>query len=98
MTTNTGVKLTQLAELSISDQQRAQSFETLGSPIGISASRLSASRAGDSLEFFTGDLLGIPDELLYKLAVVLGKEEQLGLVNDVTKVLDQGLTFFGQFL
>lgn len=46
----------------------------------------------------TGDLLGLPDEVLEKVALVLGEEEDLGLLDNITEIRDKLLTFCGELL
>jgi hypothetical protein len=41
----------------------------------------------------TGDLLSIPDEILEKVSLVLGEEEDLGLLNDLPQIAHKLLAF-----
>lgn len=44
------------------------------------------------------DLLGLPDEVLKEVAAVLSQEKVFCLLDDITELGDQGLTFRGQLL
>lgn len=41
----------------------------------------------------TGDLFSIPDEVLEKVSLVLGKEEDLGLLDDLPQIANKLLAF-----
>ena len=41
----------------------------------------------------TGDLFSIPDEVLEKVSLVLGKEEDFGLLDDLPQIANKLLTF-----
>ena len=36
-----------------------------------------------------GDLLGLPDEVLEQVALVLGEDEKLGLLNDILEICNE---------
>ena len=42
----------------------------------------------------TGDLAGLVDEILQQVALVLGQEKDLGLLDDIAKVSDKVTAFF----
>lgn len=90
------VLLTNLSELSVGDQERSQSLKTLQGLLAV----LLASLLGDGhiggLDIAGGDPLGLPDEILQKLALVLGEEHQLGLLNNIAQVLDEDFAIVGK--
>lgn len=90
------VLLTNLSELSVGDQERSQSLKTLQGLLAV----LLASLLGDGhiggLDIAGGDLLGLPDEILQKLALVLGEEHQLGLLDNIAQVLDEDFAIVGK--
>jgi len=44
----------------------------------------------------TAHLLSLPDEVLEKVALVLGEHQDLGLLDDTTEVSNEMLAFFGE--
>lgn len=90
------VLLTNLSELSVGDQERSQSLKTLEGLLAV----LLASLLGDGhiggLDITGGDPLGLPNEILQKLALVLGEEHQLGLLNNIAQVLDEDFAIVGK--
>lgn len=83
--------LTDLAELSVGDQQCAESLETLQGLVRILLARLLGHGHIGGLHMTGADLLSLPDEVLQQLTLVLGEEQQLSLFDDVAQVLDQDL-------
>ena len=45
-----------------------------------------------------GELLSLPDKVLKKVALVLGKHQDLGLLNDAAKISDELLTLNRELL
>lgn len=91
-------KLTDLAELSICDEQRAESLETISSLACILFSIVLSHGDIGSLRIARSDLLGLPDKVLKQLAVVLRQQQLLGLVDDIAQVLHKDLAFGRQLL
>lgn len=92
------VELTKLAELAIGDQQSTQGLEALEGLVGILLAVLLGDGHIGCLGALEGDLLSLPDELLEQLALVLGQEQLLGLVNDIAQVPDENLAVIGELL
>lgn len=88
------VILTNFSELSVGDQERSKSLKTLQGLLAILLASLLRDRHIGALDIAGGDLLGLPDEILQKLALVLGEEHQLGLLNDIAQVLDEDFAIF----
>jgi hypothetical protein len=44
------------------------------------------------------ELLGLPDEVLEEVAVVLGEEQTLGLVDHLSHITDESLSLRGELL
>jgi hypothetical protein len=90
--------LTDLAELSVGDQQCAESLETLQGLVRILLARLLGDGHIRGLHITGVDLLSLPDEVLQQLALVLGEKQQLSLFDDVAQILDQDLTLAGKLI
>lgn len=55
-------------------------------------------RCVGSLSVTTANLLSLPDEILEKVAIVLGEEENFSSLNDFLQVTNELLTIRGQLL
>lgn len=78
--------LTEFAELAVGDEQCAKGAQALESLITVSLGRVLANgsiRGRDSLGI---ELSSLPDEVLKKVALILGQEELLGLLNNLTNI------------
>lgn len=86
--------LTKLSELAVADDESSKSSETFQRLVTVLSGGVPADggiwRRG---VFGAAHLLGLPDEILEKVAIVLGEGEDLGLFDDVTEVSDQLLAF-----
>lgn len=91
-------RLTNFAELAVGDQQGSKSLETLQSLVSILLAIILADGEAGPLRITGGDVLGLPDEVLQQLALILGQEELLGLVNDIAQVLDENLAVARELL
>lgn len=87
------LKLTELAELAVGDDQRAERAKTLQCLVAVLLGCILVDRCAWGCGIATADLLGLPDEVLQHVAVVLGQEHVLCLLDDISKVCDQGLAF-----
>lgn len=81
--------LTELAELSVGDHERAKSTETLQSLIAVLLSSFLVDWSAWHRSICTIDLLCLPDEILEEITLVLAEKKDLGLFNDVAGILDQ---------
>lgn len=89
-------RLTNLSELAVGNQQSTKGLETFQGPVGILLAILFGDGHIGDLGITSGNLLGPPDEVLKKLAVVLGQEHLLSLINDIAQVLDEDLALVRQ--
>jgi hypothetical protein len=85
--------LTQLSEFPVGNQQGSQGLQTFQCLSTILLSRIFIERTIDALGVGSPNLLSFPDKFLQDVAVIFGKEEQLGLFNGIPKILYQTLAF-----
>lgn len=88
---------TKLSEFSISDQESSQGLQSLDGLLSILLSRVLGHRHTRLLCIFCGDVLSLPEEFLKQLAVVLAQHELLGVVDNITEILDKALSLSGEF-
>lgn len=91
-------KHTQLAELAIGDEQSAQRPQTLQSLFAILLHALLVGGGIGQVDRLGIPLLGLPDEVLDQIALVLGKDQVLGLLDDIAGVGDESLALVGELL
>lgn len=91
-------ELTKLTELPVSDDKRAKSPKPFQCLVSVLFSGLLANWSARKSDISTLDLLRLPNEILEQIALVLGKKQVLGLLNNRTEVGDQGSTFGREFL
>lgn len=84
---------TKLAELSIANDERSKSAETLKSFIAVLLGSLLVNWCAGSGCIATRDLLCLPDKVLKKVTLVLGEKKDLCLLNHITKVSNEVLSF-----
>lgn len=88
--------LTDLPELAVGNQQSTKGLEAIQGPVGILLAILLGDGHVGGIDVNSSDLLGLPDEVLKKLAVVLGQKHLLGLLNHIAKVLHEDLALVRQ--
>jgi len=84
-------ELTELSELAVGDQQSAESLKTLQGLVGILLGIILGEGRLGALGITGGDILGLPDEVLKKLAVVLDQKRLLGLFKHIAHILHEDL-------
>jgi len=85
------VRRTELAELAVCDEQLAKRAKTLESLVAVLLGSVSVERGIETACIALVEVLRLPDEILQKVAVVLGEKQGLGLLHDVAQVTNQGL-------
>ena len=80
-----------LSELAIRDDERAERTETLQRLVAVLLRGVLINRSTRHLSVAAADLLCLPDEVLEKVAVVLGEQQDLGLLDDILDVGDESL-------
>jgi hypothetical protein len=84
---------TQLAELAISDDEGAEISQALNGLIPVLLGGCFIDRDVRALYARGPELLGLPDEVLENIALILGKEEILGQSYDFASISNQRLPF-----
>jgi hypothetical protein len=82
--------------LTVGDEERSEGSETLEGLLAVLLGSLLAQRSVDVGCVIGADLLCLPDEVLEEITVILGEQEELGLLNDVLEVGDELLAIGGQ--
>ena len=75
--------LTELAELTVGKNKRAEGAETVEGLVAVLLSSVLVDRGVRSAGIGAGDLLSLPNEVLEEVALVLGQEQKLGLLNNL---------------
>lgn len=77
--------------MTVADNQLTESAETLQGLVAMLPSVFLANWGVDlsALSIATRDLLGLPDEVLDQVAIVLGQKENLGLLNDFAQISNE---------
>ena len=91
-------QLTELAELSIGDDELAQSSQTIKRLIAVLLSSVLVDWRTWNSSASAIDILGLPCEVLEQVALVLCEKEDLGLLDNIAEVVDQSLTLCGELL
>ena len=89
----TRVTLTQLAELSVSDDQGPQCAQSLQSLVAVLLGSILIDWriwGGDRARI---KLLSLPDEVLQKISFVFGEQKQLCLVDNLLEIRDKRPSF-----
>lgn len=82
-------RLTELAELAIGDDKLAESAESLERLVAVLLGSLLVDWCANTTSIASANVLGLPDELLEQVALVLGKKQKLGLLDDGAQIADQ---------
>lgn len=79
--------------MTVADEQRSESAETLKSLVAVLLGSVLINWSVWSGGVATADLLSLPDEVLEEIALVLGEQQNLGLLNDTAQVSNELLAF-----
>lgn len=80
------LSLTELAELAVGDQQSSESAEAIESLVAMTlGSALVDGRVGRAHRVRV-EVLSLPDEVLEEVALVLGQQQVLGLLDNLASV------------
>lgn len=90
--------LTKLSELAVGDEQLTECSQALQSLVGLLLGTLLVNGNIWLLCGSAANLLGLPDEILKQVALVLCENENLGRLNDVLDVASDLLTLGRKFL
>lgn len=82
-------KHTEFSELPVGDDQRAQGAEAVKGLVSVLLRLLLADRSAGGRYRLGVELLGLPDEVLKQVAVILGQQQMLGLFHDFFDVGNQ---------
>lgn len=85
--------LTKLAELTVGDQQCPESAQALEGLVAVLLRSLLIDGSTRHRNRLRVELLSLPDEILQEIALVLGQEELLGLVDNVANIANKRLSF-----
>lgn len=88
----------ELPELAVGDDQCAKCTETVKGLVAVLLRGLLVYWCLRGLGISTGHLLSLPDEVLEEVALVLGEQQGLRLLNDILDVSNEALAFGGQLL
>ena len=91
-------KLTQLAELTVREDESSQSAQAFEGLVAMLLGRVLIHGSIGCGCICTSDLLSLPDEVLKKVAIVLGQQQKLGLLNYVAQVSDKLLALGRELL
>lgn len=80
---STDVKLTELSELAVGDDQRAESPQALERLVAVLLGSVLVNWSTRKCGVATSDLLGLPDEILQQIPLVLYEKKILGLLNHI---------------
>jgi hypothetical protein len=81
-----GKEHTELAELAVGDDEGAKSPQAVQSLVAVLLGRLVVNGGARKGSVSTSDVLGAPDEVLEELALVLGQEKELCLLDNVAEI------------
>lgn len=79
-------ELTELPELAVGDEQSAKSSQALQSLLAMLLGGLLVDGGAGNVDGLGVPLLGLPDEVLEQVALVLGQKQVLGLLDNVASV------------
>lgn len=80
------IEHTQLAELTVGDQQGAEGAQTLDGLVAMLLSHLLVDRGTGNIDSLGVEFLSLPNEVLEQVALVLGQQKVLGLLDDIARV------------
>ena len=90
--------LTKLSELAVTDEQRSESAETVEGLVTVLLGGLLVNWSIWGGSVAAGELLGLPDEVLKEVTLVLGEHQDLGLLDDAAEISDKLLTLSRELL
>ena len=88
----------ELPELTVGDQQGAQCSQAIKCVVAMLLGGILVDRCARKSLVSTRDLFSVPDEVLEKVALVLGEEQDLGLLNDLPQVANKLLALCRKLL
>ena len=88
----------ELPELTVGDEKSAEGTQTVEGLVTVLLGSVLVDRSTGESGVGAGDLLSLPDEVLEEVALVLGEEQDLGLLNDGLEVADQLLALGRELL
>lgn len=90
--------LTELAELAVGKNERAESAQAVEGLIAMLSGSVLVDRSVRRAGIGAVDLLGLPNEVLKEVALVLGQEQKLGLLNNLAQITNELLTLCRELL
>ncbi len=94
---NRGI-LEELPELSVGNEESSKGPQALKSLVALLVCRILVNGSAGHVDGFGIPLLGLPDEVLQEVALVLGEKEVLRILDDLTGVGDELLALGRQVL
>lgn len=88
--------LTKFSELAVGDEELAEGAQTLQGLVTVLLGGCLVKGGVRLLGVASGGLRALVDEVLDEIALILGQEKQLGLLDDVAQVGDENLALLGQ--
>jgi len=85
------VRLTKLAELAVGDQESSKSAEALKSLVAMALGCVLADGRVRRTDRVGVKVLRLPDEVLQEVALVLGQQQVLGLLHNLTNIGNEAL-------
>jgi hypothetical protein len=82
--------------LTVGDDECSKSAESLERLLAVLLSSVLVEWCRDTLRVDLTKVLGLPDEVLEEITLVLGEDQKLGLLNDISEIGDQLLTVLRQ--
>jgi hypothetical protein len=90
--------LTELAELTVGKDERAEGAQTVKGLVTVLLGSVFVDGSVRSSGVGARDLLSLPNEVLEEVALVLGQEQKLGLLNNLAQVTNELLTLCRELL
>ena len=90
------VELTKLSELAVGQNKSSKGSETLQGLVSVLLGSIFVNGCAWELCITGSDVLGFPDELLEQVALVLGEEQVLCLLNDIFHIAKELFAFIGE--
>jgi hypothetical protein len=84
--------------LAVGENQSSQSAKTFDSLVAMLLGSVLVNWCAWERGISGSDVLSLPNELLEQISLVLGQEQELGLINDITQISHQLSAFFRKSL
>lgn len=91
-----GSERTKLAELAVGDEQGAQGAKALESFVAVLLGSVLVDGQGGGSRIASAEVLALPDEVLEQVALVLGEQEDFGLLDGIAHVRNEVLALGGE--